>query len=1376
MAIVMAMPLFADVPTVGKTYYIRNVKTNLVLSNDENVNNNAEIIFVEHNRLKKGQRWTIVEGSMQNCVHFQNPTSTRAIDMAPTRGYLPVQWDFGLNNANQRFAIEAVEGVADTYYICMYTNSSMRMGVNADNHSQLNYFFNWSDDESQYFKFEEVAEGPMVDPIVDGYFFIKVKGTDTALSCGGTEDLGAPVVAEKYDETAHSQIWKMFSGNNSDEYVLKNVLYGDATIDLDLDGEKKPQLQIWMKPTTSECLYFESTGTAGEYKIYALNGTEKNYLTVTDGVTGVSTTDGTVFLLSSVEEPQEATNNMWENETIFEKNKEAGHAEYMPYQSVEELKADNEVFAKPWLTPTTSSQYLSLNGTWKFRFVKEPSLRPRGEFFADNVDTGGWDDIKVPSCWELSGYDKPMYINVEYAFEDTPPVIKNKVDGVGDNPVGSYRRNFTLPENWENQRVFLHFEGIYSAAYVWVNGKKVGYTQGSANTAEFDVTDFVRTGENNISVQVFRWCDGSYLEDQDMWRMSGIHRDVYLYATPKTFVRDHVIRADLDANSGYKNGEFSVSLEMDNRDGKACSKDVTVTLLDPDGKELKTFNTNFDFTEGELTKTNEVSASLSNLKNWTAETPNLYTVIVAQDGMAFQTKYGFRTVEVRSNGFYVNGVKTILRGVNSQDAHPVLGRAIDMDMMLKDVIMWKQANINTLRTSHQPRQHKMYRMMDYYGIYVMDEADVECHKNWNDNQNSACISNQISWQPQYIDRTSRMVYSHRNHPCVVFWSLGNESYIGQNFQATYDWCKANDDSRPVHYEGATRDGKSYTDVFSQMYPQMSWVKNNANNLSQQPYFMCEYAHAMGNAIGNLKEYWDEIENGSNAVGGCIWDWADQSIYDVSAIKSGDYEKNGYPYYRSGYDYPGPHQGNFLNNGIVAPDRAWNAKLMQVKKIYQQVDMSYENGTLSLKNEYEFSNLADLFTLHYETYTNGKMVNEGDMAVPSVQPGKTGTVSLPCNEEFLNVELRLKNDMSWAEAGYPVATDQFGVNDDWKLDEVTPGSNELMLVSAGNGFTLRNAKVTLKMGKDGFFKTFASNGVNMIDTDETIDQPIYSNIHWIENLSPYGAHDFGTKTAGVTSTSVTNPVLSADKSKATFTATVQDDECPYVIDYTLYNEGTLEMKVTYKPAKTGLRRLGLDMKFPEGYEDVEYYARGPWENYIDRNDAAYFGRYVTTVDDLHEAYIHPQSNGNRTGMRELILVNSKENKSIIVQAEGTANFTLSHYDQSDFFTAVTHQWELNKHDGIFATFNYMTVGLGNHSCGPETLDEYLIPSEGEYTHTLRFKGGSAEETAIEKVSKNLDETVDFYNIAGVKLNSLEGQPRGIYVVKNGGNVRKIINKK
>lgn len=1106
----------------------------------------------------------------------------------------------------------------------------------------------------------------------------------------------------------------------------------------------------------------------------------------------------------------ETGDNIWENQTIFGINKEAAHATFIPYPTTAEMKADADTYNRPWLTPEGDKSYLSLCGTWKFRFADNTDDRPGEDFYGDGVDPSAWDDIHVPGCWEMFGYDKPMYVNVEYPFSDNPPYIRNRVSGVGDNPVGSYRRDFTLPDAWDGQRVFLHFDGLYSGAFVWVNGQEVGYTQGGNNDAEFDITAYVRKGANNVSVQVLRWTDGSYLEGQDMWHMSGLHRDVYLYATPRTFIRDHYITSSLTAQAGYKRGTVTFALEMDNRDAEATEKTVDITLLAPDGAEVATWTQDFTFKAGETSKKwNYTTQTLTGLLPWTAETPNLYTFVFSQkdaagtEEMAFSTKFGFRTIAIKDNLVYVNGQRIYFRGVNTQDTHPVLGRSIDVETMLKDITLMKQANVNTVRTSHYPRQAKMYAMFDYYGLYVMDEADVECHKNWSDGKG---MSNDLSWQPQYIDRTERMVYGHRNHPSVIFWSLGNESGTGQNFAATYNRCKELDD-RPVHYEGATRGGGWYTDLQSHMYPDLGTVRNAAN-YGSKPYFMCEYAHAMGNAIGNLKEYWDIIEDSPCGIGGCIWDWVDQSVYDPAVIPHGilrpgvglDPESldpalstNGFPRYISGYDMPGPHQGNFLNNGIITPDRAWTPKLAEVKKIYQPaaITLGSDGQSIGIRNKFNFTNLNEYCTLHCEALTDGRPSAVSDVELPEIAPGATVNVALPAalldgNAEFLNVELRLKQDNEFADAGYTIASEQLRLENAVEFPgEVDGETSELTVKRTATQkiYTISGDRVRLVIGDDGFIKEFVSNDVNVLANENPIDQPIYSNIRWIENESPYGGHRFGNGKAEVNSTTLTRPTLSSDKRSATFRATVTDDQCKYTVDYTLTNAGVLTMDIAYTPQTSGLRRIGIDMKFPAGYENVEYYGRGPWENYVDRYDAAYMGIYETTVDDLFEPYIHPQSHGNRMDARSIRLVNGDDRTFIRItsrpdadnQTEGT-NFSLSHYDQADFLTPVIHTWELERHDEIFATFDYMQRGLGNGSCGPGTIDAYYCPSSGTYRQNLSISAGKEGSVGICRPEVEADTTPEaIYNLGGVRLQSLEGQPHGIYIVKGKNGTQRIIRR-
>ena len=734
------------------------------------------------------------------------------------------------------------------------------------------------------------------------------------------------------------------AGNNT------NVMPLQWTSENDYNGGKANVNQEWK--------FDEVDATQHTYKIYAYTQNQTYYLTYdgTDGGKLGRTTDSnsaTAFGFIKVEgstgggstggttssDHGSFSVNWIKDQSKVSDHKEDAHATFIPYASVDQMKADAKHYAEPWQQPDESkAEYINLNGTWKFKYVAGTSYGPgSSEFQAKDYNDSGWDDIRVPLSWEMANYGKPVYTNVGYPFSNNPPNANYGMSqyGVTDhNATGFYRRTINIPATWKDKRVFVHFDGVYSAAVVWVNGKYVGYSQSSNTDAEFDITDFVTTGDNQLSVRVYRWCDGSYLEGQDMWHLSGIHRDVYLVATPKVFVSDHYITSSL--NNEATSGSMSVKLTVDNRNTVSTTKTLQVSLLDADDNQIATGTQTYS---GTSTAEKTITLSgLSNLRPWSAEDPYLYTVVVSQkdengaEEMAFSTKYGFRNITKSGNLININGKRVYFKGVNTQDTHPEYGRAIDMETMMKDLTMMKKANVNTVRTSHYPRQPKMYAMMDALGFYVMDEADVECHYNQN-------LSSTRNWITAMDDRTKRMVLRDRNHPSVIFWSLGNECGGGSNFSTTYNTCK-NLDSRFVHYEGAGS-GTNYSDLGSNMYPTVSSVRENRSGLNGKPYFICEYAHAMGQAVGNLKEYWDQIEGSTGIIGGCIWDWVDQSVYDPARLVNGQKKSaNGFNYWVSGYDYNSTSgvnqgfQGNFLNNGIVTPDRTWTGKLSEVKKVYQ----------------------------------------------------------------------------------------------------------------------------------------------------------------------------------------------------------------------------------------------------------------------------------------------------------------------------------------------------------------------------------------------------------------------------------------------------------
>ena len=1058
-------------------------------------------------------------------------------------------------------------------------------------------------------------------------------------------------------------------------------------------------------------------------------------------------------------------------------HKEDAHATFIPYASVDQMKADAKHYAEPWQQPDESkAEYINLNGTWKFKYVagietssswfNKTATPGASEFQAKNYDDSKWDNIRVPLSWEMANYGKPVYTNVGYPFSNNPPNANTGMSdyGVTDhNATGFYRRTITIPETWKDKRVFVHFDGVYSAAVVWVNGKYVGYSQDSNTDAEFDITGFVTTGDNQLSVRVYRWCDGSYLEGQDMWHLSGIHRDVYLVATPKVFVSDHYITSSL--NNEATSGSMSVKLTVDNRNTVSTTKTLQVSLLDADDNQIATGTQTY---RGTSTAEKTVTLSgLSNLRPWSAEDPYLYTVVVSQkdengaEEMAFSTKYGFRNITKSGNLININGKRVYFKGVNTQDTHPEYGRAIDMETMMKDLTMMKKANVNTVRTSHYPRQPKMYAMMDALGFYVMDEADVECHYNQN-------LSSNSSWITAMDDRTKRMVLRDRNHPSVIFWSLGNECGGGSNFSTTYNTCK-NLDSRFVHYEG----NMSYSDLGSSMYPPVSDVSSRRSGYSGKPYFICEYAHAMGQAVGNLKEYWDLIEGSNGIVGACIWDWVDQSVYDPARLVSGQKKsENGFNYWVSGYDYNSPggvdygFQGNFLNNGIITPDRTWTGKLSEVKKVYQNVkfsDFSASAKSVNIANKYAFMPISsDNFDIAYRVMKDGRLIEEGTLAsFQTIAAGSSATVTLPINttvdnsaEYLVNIELRIKKPTNgaadwtiWAEEGYSIADAQFSLSEQNTSNGTAQGTDGTMgfpvlpsYTSAGDSLKVENNTVSgtdnngkaysIVFNSSGKMTSWTYDGKNLIAAG-----PDFNSYRKVDN-----DRNFEPSFSNSSSLSITR-ALAKSGNNATMSVEGSATGCSYTINYTFYPDGTVDMNVKFSPSGT-LARIGLGMQFASGFENVEFYARGPRSNYSDRKTGSYLGRFTTTVDDMVDEMIHPQTFGDHEDMRELILTNRASNVQIGIKAGGRASFSLSHYDETKWcksgdsmWNTKLHWYDMTRNDQVYAHFDYMQRGLGNNSCGGDScLSDYVCPSysswNSSYGYTLRFTpqaGGNVQIT-------------------------------------------------
>ncbi len=1249
----------------------------------------------------------------------------------------------------------------------------------------------------------------------------KIRNVKTGLviSNGDKPANDAPVFLETYNEQNNGQKWKL---RKLSSYPVKYAIVSAANPSMAVDvAPEKPGANFYLLHWTldpnnpNQHFQIQTTGLAdNSYQLLwakepdkAVNAVENNRLKLT----GTIDTEASFFVFEETEAPAIPVADYWEDETVFADNKLPAHATFMPYASLSSLRADQKRYNQPWLQPE-GAEWLSLNGVWKLKWVDNPTKRPgENDFWGKNAEVSQWDTITVPSCLEMKGYGDPYYINVDYPFSDNAPYIRMRYGLY--NSVASYHRQFELPQGWENQRTVLHFDGIYSAAYVWVNGQYVGYTEGPNTDAEFDLSKVVQPGNNTIAVQVFRFSDGSYLEGQDMWHMSGIHRDVYLYATPTTYIQDHSITACLD--NSYQTGSMNVSVNMENPAGKAIEKQVCIVLRDPEGGNIASQTEVFSFDEGVESLKKDICFNLSALQLWSSEHPNLYTVEVVQldnngtDEMAFATKYGFRDVEIKEGAVYVNGEKMLFKGANIQDTHPLYGRSIDVTTMLRDVVLMKQANMNMVRGSHYPRQPKMYDMFDYYGLFCMDEADIECHANWQNN--GAAISKAPSWKNAFLDRTERMVLRDRNHPSIIFWSLGNESGIGSNLQAAYNHCKLLDIQRPVHYEGATREYADYTDLWSTMYPNLNDVKLQANNNYRGiPYFMCEYAHAMGNGVGNLKEYWDIIEQSKYGIGGCIWDFVDQSIYDAEDIKNQTLTQNGWPKYMTGYDYPqAPHQGNFVNNGLVSADRAWSPELAQVKQIYQYIKFSnYDTNKhqLTLHNKYSFTNLNS-YELNYTLLEDGREIEMHTAPVINLAPGAETTINLDFDTEFaagkeycLNVQFALTDNTLWAEKGYPVAQAQFILQErENKLPALTDTQEAQPLAvnrDENGNYTIGNNRVNYCFdGNRGILTHWSYADYTLIDnaTDEGFD---YANYRWVENDAAAG--DNYVTGNGINMRQLAKaPETDAD-GNVHLTVKNWGYRCNVMYEYTLYPNGTLDLHTTYEPQTTDLRRIGTRLVLPAELEQVSYYARGPWDNFVDRSDAAFLGRYETTITDMFEPTPRPQTCGNRLTMRELTLTDPNTQFSLNIESEGQVDFQALHYFDTDMASA-RHRWELTP-GKVVLHLDYTQKGLGNGSCGPGTLSQYNCPSQGIFTNGLRFRPRTAIESGLDCNNRteqaslqvrmighsvvctgNIEAGTELrvYDLGGncvtnAKANNhtdcltanLEAQPHGIYLIKVG----------
>ncbi|HIZ01070.1 MAG TPA: DUF4981 domain-containing protein [Candidatus Bacteroides merdipullorum] len=998
----------------------------------------------------------------------------------------------------------------------------------------------------------------------------------------------------------------------------------------------------------------------------------------------------------------------WQDPGVNAINRAPMHTDYFAYESAD-LAAEGD--------RTQSKYYLSLNGMWKFHWVKDADARPTDFWQADYNDRA-WGQMPVPGVWELNGYGDPVYVNIGYAwreqYKNNPPQVP-----VEENHVGTYRRTITVPASWSGKDIIAHFGSVTSNIYLWVNGRFVGYSEDSKLEAEFDLTRYLRPGQENlIAFQVFRWCDGTYLEDQDFFRFSGIGRDCYLYARDKRRIEDIRVTPDLDTD--YKDGTLAVSVKLK---GKARA---TLTLKDAKGQPVTSATT-----AGE-----PVTLNVSNPHKWTAETPYLYT-LYAQIGELAPTeiipvRVGFRKVELKDSQVLVNGQPVLFKGANRHEMDPDGGYVVSRQRMEQDIRLMKQFNINAVRTCHYPDDPYWYELCDRYGLYMVAEANLESHGMGYDD---ATLARRDDYRLAHMERNQRNVQRSFNHTSIIFWSLGNEAGYGPNFDTAYEWVKAEDPSRPVQYERAGYNGK--TDIFCPMYYNYDNCRTYCeDNSKTKPLIQCEYAHAMGNSMGGFKEYWDMIRKYPKYQGGFIWDFVDQGIHKVG--------KNGRLIYAYGGDFNrfDASDINFCNNGLIGPDRIPNPHAYEVRYFYQNIwttPADLKQGKVNIYNENFFRDLSAYY-MEWEVLKNGRVVRTGRVDNIDVAPQQTTTLQLDLghicrrSEVLLNVSYKLKANEGLLPAGYTVARDQLVLNP-YKQPALTlenqAGSNETIiqpairdndthyLIVTGEAFRIEFNKET------GFLSLYEADGLSYLKEGSVLKPNFWR--------APTD-NDFGANLQNRYRVWL-NPELKLTSLNQRMDNGMAVIEASYdipavsgklALTYVINNRGAIKVTqqmTTDKGVKVSdLFRFGMQLQMPRSFETIEYYGRGPVENYADRNHNTFIGRYRQQVSDQFYPYVRPQENGNKTDLRWWRVLNIGGNGlEIVAEAPFSASalhYTIESLDEGPR-KIQRHSNEVEQADLTNVLIDKAQMGLGCiDSWGALPLPEYRLPYQDySFTFTL-----------------------------------------------------------
>lgn len=991
----------------------------------------------------------------------------------------------------------------------------------------------------------------------------------------------------------------------------------------------------------------------------------------------------------------------WENHQIDGINRMPARAHFLTFQSKEKALLNNNRY---------THAFKNLNGVWKFMFLDAPEYSPEG-FFNSDFDVTKMDDITVPGNWQLQGYGKMHYSDLWYNFPINPPYVPT------ENPTGIYKRTFFVEESYRDKKIIIRFCGVDSAYHLWINGKEVGYSKVARNESEFDITDIIRVGEeNDVTVRVYQWSDGTYLEDQDMWWESGIFRDVELIGVPKDGINDYKVIADLDDE--YKNGIFKVEAFL------RTTKEVNVTF------ELVDAGENTVFTKTVVTKEGKacIDEVIADVNHWTAETPYLYKLFmtVEDDGQIVEVipqNVGFRNIRLNGETFLVNGVAIKFKGVNRHDYSPQNGRVVSREEIEKDIILMKQFNINAIRTSHYPNSYYLYDLCDEYGMYLIAETDLECH-GFELTGDYKWITDDPSWELAYISRMTRMIERDKNHPAIIFWSLGNESAFGCNFRKMTDVAHEMDPTRLVHYEGDF-DVES-ADVYSTMYtwienPKKPYLMKDIIEKSKKPHVHCEYCHAMGNGPGNLKDYQDLVYAHDKLQGGFVWEWFDHGIESFT--------ESGEKYYRYGGDFgDDPSNKDFCIDGLIMPDRTPSPGLYEYKKVIEPITttaVDIQKGIINLLSRYDFANL-DRFNLVYKVMEDDVILQTGFMAVPSIEARANKDITLPYDlsaikvkpgaHYYVNISYQLREDTSYASSGHELATAQFELPL-YKEGIVVRPEGILNVEKEHTTLHVKGANFSLDFNLvNGNLMNIVRDGMQVLSKGPRLTlwrAPISNDMEIIDKLKKvYFLHlehevvmniDYHMegnilKVEVDTINSTTN---SAWHFKTKYVYTV----CPSG-DILIDVEGTPSGRVDLAPDM--LPRIGVSMHLDKSMEHVRYFGMGPGENYADSKEAAQMGLYANTVDGLFTNYVIPQENGNHMGCKWVSMTNDR-GMGLLASTEGDFNFSASWYEDKDLDDAK-HTCDLVKRDYIVFNVDYKQNALGTNSCGQWQLDKYRAKFE------------------------------------------------------------------